>query len=297
MLVALSPSVLRLRMSSLEYHGDAISAKGETKSTSVVEGGVSSVAMTEITTTTAIAGRSRPKLSLQTSSLPSPYTKSSKGVLGSASIVSGTATPTTSNTIANASQNIPLRPSPATPKSAFSKPPQSRPYTQPIGLRSILKNGPESPKLGIKRSHSLFSADSSSPHMTRRIFFPPVKKVKFEAEEKLAVAIPSKEPELSPASSSAESETSIPDEPTSTADAKEAPRTPSVTMPPQVLGAPRTRNGTPPPSIAPSNKKRKIRKWEWTITSPVLAKLKDDSDSPPVLTEADDSSDKPPAAA
>jgi hypothetical protein len=133
--------------------------------------------------------------------------------------------------------------------------------------------------------------------MTRRIFFPPVKKVKFEAEEKLAVAIPTKEPELSPASSSAESETSIPDEPTSTADAKEAPRTPSVTMPPQVLGAPRTRNGTPPPSIAPSNKKRKIRKWEWTITSPVLAKLKDDSDSPPVLTEADDSSDKPPAAA
>ena len=283
MLVALSPSIHRLRMSSLGYHGDATSSNCENKNTAVVQGRVSSVAIPE--TMTITAAKSRPKLSLQTSSLPSPYAKSSKGVLGSASIIPGTATPTTSNTIANTSQTIPLRPSPATPKSSFSRPSQSRPYTQTIGLRSILKNDPESPKLGIKRSHSLFSADSSSPHTTRRVFFPPVKKVKFEGDEKLAITIPTKESTSSPEPSPAGSQISLPEETTppsdTTTEEQEAPDATSVTIPPQVRGAPRTRNGTPPPATAPSRKKRKVRKWEWTITSPRLPKAGDSSEKPP----------------
>lgn len=277
MLVALSPSVHRLRMSSLDYHGDAIPTKSEAKSTSFGRSGVHAVDMPENTAT--IATKNRPKLSLQTSLLPSPYAKSSKGVLGSASIGPGTATPTTSNTIANASQNIPLRSSPATPRSSFSRPSQSRPYTQPIGLRSILKNGPESPKTGIKRSHSLFSADSSSPHMTRRMFFPPVKRVDFEGDDKLVIAIPTKKPKSSLEPCSGENGTLVSDETASPSDTaaedQKSLDTTNVVSPPHVRAAPRTRNGTPPPAVAPSRKKRKVRKWEWTITSPALAKEDD----------------------
>jgi hypothetical protein len=283
MLVALSPSIHRLRMSSLSYHDDATSSNSENKNTAGEQGRVSSGAILE--TMAITAAKSRPKLSLQTSSLPSPYAKSSKGVLGSTSIIPSTATPTTSNTIANTSQTIPLRPSPATPKSSFSRPSQSRPYTQPIGLRSILKNDPQSPKLGIKRSHSLFSADSSSPHTTRRVFFPPVKKVKFEGDEKLAITIPTKELTSSSSKSSpAGSQISLPEEkiPPSdtTTEEQEAPDATAVTISPPVRGAPRTRNGTPPPATAPSRKKRKIRNWEWTITSPGLPKADDSSEKP-----------------
>lgn len=274
MLVALSPSIHRLRMSSLDFHGDATTSRSASRGGSIAQGGASPVK--DIEETNTIAAKSRPRLSLQTSSLPSPYAKSSQGVLGSAIVITGTATPTRSNTIANSAQAIPLRPSPATPRSSFSRPSQIRHYTQPIGLRSILKKAPDSPKLGIKRSHSLFSADSDSPHTTRRVFFPPAKKVKFECDEKLAVDIPTKEPstlqEPSPTRSehTVSEETSPPSETTS--DEEYAADTLAIAAPSHVRAAPRTRNGTPPPTSAPSRKKRKVRKWEWTITSPRLPK-------------------------
>ena len=276
MLVAVAPTIHRLRMSSMDYHGDATPSKSENKITSVVETGVYSITNSDDMTTT-VATKKRPKLSVQTSSLPSPYAKSSKGILGTASIILGTQTPTTANTIANTSQAIPLRQSPTTPKPQLSRPLQTRPYLQPIVLRSILKNAPKSPKLGMKRSHSLFSADSSSPHTTRRALFPLAKKVRFESQGKLAVAIPIKDSWFSPELSTSESEVSgtqdtsasgkAPPEQETTADSQ----TGVAAVPTKVTAATRTREGTPPPAAASSRKKRKVRKWEWTITSPKLA--------------------------
>jgi hypothetical protein len=269
MLVALSPSIHRLRMSSLDYHGDATSSHNDKKTTPIAQRGANTPANSADMTTTMPQGR--PKLSLQTSSLPSPYAKSSKDVLGSTSVLTGTATPTTSNTIANSVQAIPLRPSPSTPRSSFSKLSRSRPYTQPIGLRSIMKNAPDSPKLGMKRSHSLFSADSGSPHTTRRMFFPPVKKVKFEGDEKLVVEIPSKERSRSPEVGSSETEPETREQKSTTSeddsgDQAEGEHS-TLIVKTSVEPAPRTRNGTPPPEQVPLNKKRKFRKWEWTIES------------------------------
>ena len=276
MLVAHPPSIHRLRMSSMDYHGDATPSKSENKIISVIETRVSSITNSEDMTTTG-GTKKRPKLSVQTSSLPSPYAKSSKGILGTAGIIVGTQTPTTANTVANTSQAIPLRPSPITPKPQLSRPLQTRLYIQPIGLRSILKNAPESPKLGMKRSHSLFSADSNSPHTTRRAFFPPVKKVRFESEVKLAVVIPIKDLSFSPELSTAESEVSVPEEASDSGEAASEQdfsadsQIGAAAVPSQVTAATRTRDGTPPPAAAPTRKKRKVRKWEWTITSPKLA--------------------------
>ena len=276
MLVAHPPSIHRLRMSSMDYHGDATPSKSENKIISVIETGVSSITNSEDMTTTG-GTKKRPRLSVQTSSLPSPYAKSSKGILGTAGIIVGTQTPTTANTVANTSQAIPLRPSPITPKPQLSRPLQTRLYIQPIGLRSILKNAPESPKLGMKRSHSLFSADSNSPHTTRRAFFPPVKKVRFESEVELAVVIPIKDLSFSPELSTAESEVSVPEEASDSGEAASEQEPPAdfqigaAAVPAQVTAATRTRDGTPPPAAAPTRKKRKVRKWEWTITSPKLA--------------------------
>jgi hypothetical protein len=275
MLVALPPTIHRLRMSSMDYHGDATPSKSEKKINWVIETGVYSITNSEDMTTT-VGTKKRPKLSVQTSSLPSPYAKSSKGILGTASTILGTQTPTTANTVANTSQAIPLRQSPTTPKPQLSRPSQTRPYLQPIGLRSILKNAPKSPKLGMKRSHSLFSADSSSPHTTRRAFFPPVKKVRFESEGKLAVAIPIKDSWSSPELITAESEVSVPEEANASGEAASEQETTAnsqvgvTAVPTQATAATRTRDGTPPPAAAPSRKKRKVRKWEWTITSPKL---------------------------
>lgn len=276
MLVAVAPTIHRLRMSSMDYHGDATPSKSENKITSVVETGVYSITNSDDMTTT-VATKKRPKLSVQTSSLPSPYAKSSKGILGTASIILGTQTPTTANTIANTSQAIPLRHSPTTPKPQLSRPLQTRPYLQPIGLRSILKNAPKSPKLRMKRSHSLFSADSSSPHTTRRALFPLAKKVRFESQGKLAVAIPIKDSWFSPELSTSESEVSGPQDASASGKAPPEQETTAdfhtgvAAVPTQVTAATRTREGTPPPAAASSRKKRKVRKWEWTITSPKLA--------------------------
>lgn len=269
MLVALSPSINRLRMSSLDYHGDTPSSKDEKQRIPVAQSGANTPKNTADMET--VTPKGRPQLSLQTTSLPSPYTKSSKGVLGSASVLTGIATPTTSNTIANSVQAIPLRPSPSplTPRSSFSKPSRSRPYSQPVGLRSILKNAPESPKLGFKRSHSLFSADSGSPHTTRRVFFPPVKKVKFEEDQKLAVEIPAEERSASPEVSSSDIETEVHEQKITVSEDDSSDQVDSehstLTIKTSVEPAPRTRNGTPPPRPMSSTKKRKVRKWEWTI--------------------------------
>lgn len=277
MLVALSPSLNRLHMPSLDFRSDATASYPNETGTHIADGGA--LPTTIMDANVASISKTRPKLSLQTSSLPSPYAKSSKGVLGSASVLLGAATPTTSNTIANTIQLIPLRPSPSTPKLSCNRPLQVRPYTQPIGLRSILKNGSESLKLGMKRSHSLFSAESGSPHTKRRVFFPPVKKVKFEGEEKLNVEILAQDSSSSegPRSSTGEAEVL---ESKATAlqkasDEQEAADTASIIVVPDVRGAPRTRNGTPPPEAIPPRKKQKVRNWEWTITSPKLPKQGD----------------------
>ena len=150
MLVALPPTIHRLRMSSMDYHGDATPSKGEKKINWVVETGVYSITNSEDMTTT-VGTKKRPKLSVQTSSLPSPYAKSSKSIFGTASTTLGTQNLTTTNTVADTSQAIPLRQSPTSPKPQLSRPSQTRPYLQPIGLHSILKNAPKSPKLGMKR--------------------------------------------------------------------------------------------------------------------------------------------------
>jgi hypothetical protein len=137
----------------------------------------------------------RPKLSLQTSALPSAHYGTAGSNTGNARLMDmATATPTTLNTFNN-TFDLSIRPSPISsiaPPSALSKPPtttSSRPKRQtagtyelnlPLGIRPILKNSSLPRDL---RRGSLSAAASASPlsavSSSRRVFFPEPKRVKF----------------------------------------------------------------------------------------------------------------------
>ncbi|KPI40621.1 uncharacterized protein AB675_10650 [Cyphellophora attinorum] len=137
----------------------------------------------------------RPKLSLQTSALPSAHYGTAGSNTGNARLMDmATATPTTLNTFNN-TFDLSIRPSPISsiaPPSALSKPlttTSSRPKRQaagtyelnlPLGIRPILKNSSLPPDL---RRGSLSAAASASPlsavSSSRRVFFPEPKRVKF----------------------------------------------------------------------------------------------------------------------
>ncbi|KAL4752912.1 hypothetical protein BDW72DRAFT_169912 [Aspergillus terricola var. indicus] len=124
---------------------------------------------------------SRPKLTLQTSSLPMSFSTSSTGL--SLSLATGpTASPTVRNTFKNAydvayPSSATVSPSRST-SNRFSKPSSpytpSNPYQLPIGVKSILRNSYlESAK---RRSNSVGPSNGSA---ARRVFFPTKKHVSY----------------------------------------------------------------------------------------------------------------------
>ncbi|KAL5362491.1 hypothetical protein BJX96DRAFT_154045 [Aspergillus floccosus] len=127
---------------------------------------------------------SRPKLTLQTSSLPRTFGSSSTGL--SLSLAGGaTASPTVRNTFKNA-YDVPV-PSSATASPSkstnhrFTKPsspyPSNNPYQLPLGVKSILRNSPLEP---TTRSRSLSVATTPNGFQPpRRVFFPAKKQVSY----------------------------------------------------------------------------------------------------------------------
>jgi len=107
------------------------------------------------------------------------------------------------------------------------------------------------------------------------VFFPPIKKVKFEGEEKLAVEIPAQESSSSslegPTSSTGEAVVFI----SKDAALESALDTANPILVADTEAIPRTRNNTPPPEAIAPRKKRKVRNWEWTISSPRVPKQGD----------------------
>lgn len=144
----------------------------------------------------------RPKLSLQTSALPSAHYGTAGSNTGNARLATmnaAAATPTTLNTFNN-TFDLSIRPSPisttASPASVLPKittktstrSKRQLPYelNLPLGVRPILKNS--SLPLEIRRgSLTAASASPLSANTTRRAFFPEPKRVKFAASEEEVV--------------------------------------------------------------------------------------------------------------
>lgn len=145
------------------------------------------------------ASQKRPKLSLQTSSLPITFGKSSTALTIAASTLP-IASPTVLNTFNNA-YDMPHRLSPVTNSptgtrsarptsrivSPFASNKEDRPYQIPLGVKSILRNSPI--PSGLRRS-SLCPA-GESPRTSRRALFPAAKKVAFPVvlEEEIQTTI------------------------------------------------------------------------------------------------------------
>ncbi|KAL4953810.1 hypothetical protein BDW69DRAFT_164540 [Aspergillus filifer] len=126
---------------------------------------------------------SRPKLTLQTSSLPMTFGSSTTGL--SLSLAAGpTASPTVRNTFKNAYDVAYPSSATASPSrssnSRFSKPASpyasSDPYQQPLGVKSILRN---SCLDSNKRRPSIVAANGPNGSSSRRIYFPTKKQVSY----------------------------------------------------------------------------------------------------------------------
>ncbi|CAG7925795.1 unnamed protein product [Penicillium olsonii] len=132
---------------------------------------------------------SRPKLTLQTTALPRTFGSSTTGLS-----FSFAAAPAASPTVRNTFKNAYEVPSPSSATTSPSKPARfhskptspyihtntlSRPYQQPLGVRSILRNSPLEPR----RSGSISAGCPSA----RRVFFPAKKQVsyKYPLEEEI----------------------------------------------------------------------------------------------------------------
>ncbi|KAL2813178.1 hypothetical protein BDW59DRAFT_154951 [Aspergillus cavernicola] len=124
---------------------------------------------------------SKPKLTLQTTSLPMTFGSSSTGL--SLSLAAGpTASPTVRNTFKNAYEVVCPSSATASPSRSssnrFIKP--SSPYTSskyqlPLGVKSILRNSPL--ESNMRRSNSV--APSGPTSTSRRVFFPTKKQVSY----------------------------------------------------------------------------------------------------------------------
>ncbi|RAL17545.1 uncharacterized protein BO97DRAFT_8956 [Aspergillus homomorphus CBS 101889] len=129
---------------------------------------------------------SRPKLTLQTSSLPLTFGTSSTGL--SLSLVAGsTASPTVRNTFKNAYDvtapvSATSSPSSKYPSHRFSKPSSPytthNPYQLPMGVRSILRNSPLEPSCRRRSTPAATNGSNGAP-ATRRVFFPAKKQVSY----------------------------------------------------------------------------------------------------------------------
>ncbi|OJJ40623.1 hypothetical protein ASPWEDRAFT_22788 [Aspergillus wentii DTO 134E9] len=129
---------------------------------------------------------SRPKLTLQTSSLPQTFGKSTTGL--SLSFAAGaTASPTVRNTFKNAYDvahppSATVSPSRAS-SNKFCKPSSpytttNSPYQLPLGVRSILRNSPLEPS-SRRRSGSVATNVANGGSTQRRVLFPAKKQVSY----------------------------------------------------------------------------------------------------------------------
>lgn len=128
----------------------------------------------------------KPKLSLQTASLPITFGKSTTGL---SFALSTTASPTVLNTYNNAynsspsttSTSSPLKPSRPTSRLVSpyvaSHASDSQPYQVPLGIRGILRNTPL-PASSLRRQ-SLSATNSAGSVTGRRVFFPAPKRVSY----------------------------------------------------------------------------------------------------------------------
>ena len=219
----------------------------------------------------------RPKLSLQTSQLPSAYASSASNA-GKSVDKMATTTPTTLNTFTN-TFDLSIRPSPtsatASPSSLHlrTRPTASplrrtQPYNLPFGVKSILKNS------RITKDYRRGSLTASaSPCTGRKVFFPPTKKVSFQAidEEIVTHTYTARHVDLSSSEDdelSSTSDTEKPsdvDKPVTVRETTPLPQLPSTT--PQTLRSPSPILQPRLLSHSPSTLriKRKRRRWEWTL--------------------------------
>ncbi|KAE8355806.1 hypothetical protein BDV28DRAFT_128150 [Aspergillus coremiiformis] len=126
----------------------------------------------------------KPKLTLQTTSLPRTFGSSSTGL--SLSLAAGpTASPTVRNTFKNAYE-VAVPPSATASPSRlsnhrFSKPSSpyttNNPYQLPLGVKSILRNSPLEPT--CRRRGSLAANGPNGGPGSRRVFFPAKKQVSY----------------------------------------------------------------------------------------------------------------------
>ncbi|GKZ19148.1 hypothetical protein AbraIFM66951_004512 [Aspergillus brasiliensis] len=128
---------------------------------------------------------SRPKLTLQTTSLPRTFGTSSTGL--SLSLAAGTASPTVRNTFKNAYEvtgpaSATASPSSKHPSQRFSKPSSPytthNPYQLPLGVKSILRNSPLEPTCR-RRAGSVATTGPNGGPSARRVFFPAKKQVSY----------------------------------------------------------------------------------------------------------------------
>ncbi|RAK97640.1 uncharacterized protein BO80DRAFT_363597, partial [Aspergillus ibericus CBS 121593] len=129
---------------------------------------------------------SRPKLTLQTTSLPRTFGTSSTGL--SLSLAAGpTASPTVRNTFKNAYEvtgppSATASPSSKYPNNRFSKPSSPytthNPYQLPLGVKSILRNSPLEPSCR-RRTSSVATTGPNGGPSARRVFFPAKKQVSY----------------------------------------------------------------------------------------------------------------------
>lgn len=131
----------------------------------------------------------RPKLTLQTTSLPRTFGTSSTGL--SLSLAGGaTASPTVRNTFKNAYDAALPSSATASPSRSsnnrFSKPSSpypshsqnnGNPYQLPLGVKSILRNSPLEPTCRLRSASVASSANGATG--SRRVFFPAKKQVNY----------------------------------------------------------------------------------------------------------------------
>ena len=207
----------------------------------------------------------RPKLSLQTSSVPVAVGKSTTALAVSMSALQS-ASPTVRNTFNNA-YDIPLRPSPIgispstkwprSVPSTISKR-EEQPYEIPHNIKGILRNPPYVSSL---RRSTLAATNSASPRSGRRVFFPPIKKVMYRTpleEEIKTVKFIARHSDISSEEDSEEENRK-----TAGQEGEEASLSPFGSH----AKTDRVSRPITSPVLGHGKRKRKPREWRWTLSS------------------------------